>query len=126
MSSLDENKSLSYIHPVTAEALNLFAQRVIEHEGDNLKSVVLFGSVARNEANEDSDVDVLVILKQCARQHFKNISAIGADVHWDMDFNENAYIQPVTISEKDSEGLEFWSLMENIKKDGVVLYGADN
>ncbi len=30
--------------------------------GDNLISVILYGSVARNEANEDSDVDIALLV----------------------------------------------------------------
>lgn len=32
--------------------------------GDRLFSVLLYGSVARGEANADSDIDVLVVLKE--------------------------------------------------------------
>ncbi|MBD2150509.1 nucleotidyltransferase domain-containing protein [Pseudanabaena sp. FACHB-1277] len=32
--------------------------------GDRLYSVLLYGAVARGEANADSDIDVLVVLKE--------------------------------------------------------------
>ena len=38
--------------------------RLADLYGERLKGVYLFGSYARNEANEESDVDVLIVLDQ--------------------------------------------------------------
>ncbi|MFQ5632206.1 MAG: nucleotidyltransferase domain-containing protein [bacterium] len=35
-----------------------------KHYGSKLKGVVLYGSLARNQANEESDIDLLVLLKK--------------------------------------------------------------
>lgn len=40
-----------------------FSRLLQDQFGDSLVSVVLFGSVARSEEREDSDIDLLVILK---------------------------------------------------------------
>jgi predicted nucleotidyltransferase len=37
-------------------------QRLAEHYGDRLQQVIVFGSVARNEAHSESDLDLLVVL----------------------------------------------------------------
>jgi len=42
--------------------LEAFAARVRAVFGERLREVRLFGSYARGEANEDSDVDVLVVI----------------------------------------------------------------
>ena len=42
--------------------LQSIKQRLGEHYGERLKGVVLFGSEARGEAGEESDVDLLVLL----------------------------------------------------------------
>jgi predicted nucleotidyltransferase len=112
------------IHPITQKTLDLFVKKVKEHEGDNLSKIILFGSVARGEANEDSDIDVLVILKECNFEKEIAIWSISADVMWDMDFDENAYIQAIPLSEKQSEGFDFYALMQNVNREGVNLYGA--
>ena len=124
MLTLDREKRLPELHPVTQKTLAHFVQRVIEQEGDNLKKIVLFGSAAREEANKDSDIDVLVILKEMTRHDFRLVSDIGADVKWDMDYDENAYLQPITVSEEETRGLDYWELMQNISRDGVTLYDA--
>lgn len=40
-----------------------FAERAMEAHGDQIDEIILFGSVARGEAHEDSDVDVLVVVE---------------------------------------------------------------
>lgn len=40
-----------------------FVRRALERYGDEIEGIILFGSVARGEGKEDSDVDVLVIWK---------------------------------------------------------------
>ena len=122
--TLDEKKKQPMLHPVTQEALTLFIQRVTEQEGENLKKIVLFGSVARGEVNKDSDIDVLVILKERTSHDFELVSNISADVSWDMEYDENSYIQAATVSEEDARGLGYWELMQNINRDGVTLYDA--
>lgn len=44
------------------QALETLVQRLHTHHGDQIKSIVLFGSKARGDAGADSDIDVLVVL----------------------------------------------------------------
>ena len=122
--TLDKMKKMPKLHAVTHETLALFVQRVIEQEGENLKKIVLFGSVAREEANKDSDIDVLVILKEMTLDDFTLVSNISADVSWDMEYDENSYRQVVTVSEEKTRGLDYWWLMQNVSRDGVILYDS--
>jgi predicted nucleotidyltransferase len=45
------------------QILNELRGRLIEHYGDRLVDVVLFGSQARGDATPGSDIDVMVVLK---------------------------------------------------------------
>jgi predicted nucleotidyltransferase len=38
-----------------------FVRRALEKYGGEIEEIILFGSVARGEAREDSDVDILVV-----------------------------------------------------------------
>lgn len=44
------------------QALETLARRLYTHYGDQIQSVILFGSKARGDAGPDSDIDVLVVL----------------------------------------------------------------
>jgi predicted nucleotidyltransferase len=45
------------------EAFEDFAERAQEELGDSLEKLVLYGSVARGEEREDSDVDVFAVVE---------------------------------------------------------------
>lgn len=47
------------LRPILSE----LKRRLAEHYGERLESVVLYGSQARGDAAEDSDIDVLVVLR---------------------------------------------------------------
>ncbi|MCL1940838.1 MAG: nucleotidyltransferase domain-containing protein [Synergistaceae bacterium] len=112
------------MHSITHKTLDLFVDRVKEHEGDNVLKIILFGSVARGDADKDSDIDVLFILKECSFEKKREICYISADVEKDMDFDENAYLQALTMSEEESKGLDFYGLMINVDNEGVILYDS--
>lgn len=45
------------------EAVDEFMKRVLEKYRDRIESIILFGSVARAVAKEESDVDILIVMK---------------------------------------------------------------
>jgi antitoxin ChpS len=50
----------SQLEPPTAHALHILKQRLERHFGDRLAGVYLYGSRARGDHRDDSDVDVAV------------------------------------------------------------------
>jgi len=61
-------------------ALQLFVKSLKEKYGDKVEKVVLFGSVARGEDKEDSDVDVLIITNYDSFKMQKLVSEIVVDI----------------------------------------------
>ena len=49
---------------INQKAIKEFIQRLRKAEGDNLMQVVLFGSVARGDDHEESDIDIFILLKK--------------------------------------------------------------
>jgi predicted nucleotidyltransferase len=45
-----------------------FVRRVLGRYRDEIEGIILFGSVARDEGKEDSDVDVLVVGDVCVEE----------------------------------------------------------
>ena len=50
-------------HEKLLHILKELREHLVEHYGDRLSKVVLFGSQARGDASPGSDIDVLVVLK---------------------------------------------------------------
>ena len=63
-------------HREVAEAFARDVRRVL---GDNVVEVILFGSVARGEASEESDVDILVIVKKNPWDSQKKLADLVVD-----------------------------------------------
>ncbi len=85
----------------------------------SLRSVVLFGSRARGDAEPDSDMDVLVIVEDLAEKDEDYISECA----WEAGFESGIVVVPVVFSRFDWEnGPERYSLLaEAVKSDGVYL-----
>jgi predicted nucleotidyltransferase len=81
--------------------------------------IILFGSYARNSAEEDSDVDILVIMDH---EHRRNIDqAISIRLQADAPFPMDLIVKrPAEISERLSMNDTF---LKSVIQDGQVLYG---
>lgn len=56
--------------------LDIFKQLLIEKFGDNLISLVLYGSVARGTAKDESDIDLLIILKDAPAGYYERLEPV--------------------------------------------------
>ncbi len=85
--------------------------------GNSIQSVILFGSYARGEDKRESDIDVLIV------------GDISLDevlqVTYPIFLKHRIYISPVVMDENHFEMLKIENsgFIENVLKDGVVLYG---
>ena len=86
--------------------------------GDRLARLVLFGSQARGDAKPDSDIDVLVVLKdpEDSGEGISRCSEFIAGI----SLEHNTVVCPVYISE-DRFQREQSPLMLNVRKEGVAL-----
>jgi len=76
------------------EALAAYAQRLRDRFGSRVRFVRLFGSWARGEADEDSDVDVAVVVEQLTRDEWRQ--AVGDAV--DVDLDTRTTLSPFVVS----------------------------
>ena len=66
--------------PTTDAAIAEFSAHVRACFGSRVAHLVLFGSQARGEATEDSDVDVLVVIDQLSSTDAREIDAMVGDI----------------------------------------------
>ena len=105
------------VSPLVAQALALYRARLDDALPGRAQRVTLFGSYARGEAHEDSDVDVLVILTHAT--HAERARAI--DVGGLLGFEFNLAVAPVvmTAAEWDELVRRERLLVREIARDGV-------
>ncbi len=58
------------------QILNKFKQEIFAKFKDDLISLVLFGSVARGTARKDSDIDILIILKDAPDSYYERLKSV--------------------------------------------------
>lgn len=87
--------------------------------GVPLHSVVLFGSRARGDEDEDSDYDVLVVVEWLDRA----IRGIVSRCAWEVGFEDCLLIVPVVVTKDEIEKSPFRSslLMQAVREEGTVI-----
>jgi len=92
--------------------------------GDKLEKVILFGSYARGDYDEESDIDIMVIadiaLEEAHETRDKIHDAAG-DLLW--DYGVLVYLN-LTCSEMFHKCKDTLGFYINVQKDGVLLYAA--
>ncbi len=89
---------------------------------NNISMIILYGSVARNEATDESDIDVAIIVKNQMDDDTKK-----QFVSWtaDMDIRYERVFSIVDIQESNMMKWEkVLPFYQNIRKEGVVLWRA--
>jgi predicted nucleotidyltransferase len=95
-----------------------FRQQLEKLYGDKLINLVLYGSQARGDATENSDIDIMVILKNPVSPG-DEIFRMG-EIKNQLNLKYDQLISIFPISQED-----FFSkqtpLLDNIRREGVVL-----
>ena len=92
--------------------------------GDNLERVTLYGSQARGDALPDSDVDVLVVLRQADEAIQETVHRIAYRLMWERDFR---YVLALNIIDSGHYRLlrdKRSSYLHNVEHEGQALWPA--
>lgn len=89
---------------------------------NNISMIILYGSVARNEAINESDIDIAIVIKKEMDSQTKKrfISWVA-----DMDIR---YEKVFSILDIQEDNMRKWESIlpfyQNIRKEGIVLWKA--
>ncbi len=102
-----------------------------ERFGDDLVSVVVFGSVARDEARSDSDVDLIIVVKNLPKSRFRR-QDLFMEVEEKLEplFREleskGYFIEFSPIMKTPEEAKKITSLYLDLVEDAILLYDRNN
>jgi len=108
---------LAWSTKLIPEQAFIFTDRASKLLGDNLQSVVLVGSFARDDERAASDIDLVVILRNA---DIPTIRSIGTLVR---ELNSPNEINPAVISEDEIRSNPDWNELLKIRHDGICLFG---
>jgi len=97
--------------------LDEFKKEIEKLYGKRLKSIILYGSWARGDATEDSDIDVLIVLERKVIPG-KEIDRM-IDIITDINLKHGVLISVYPISEEDYSKINS-PLLINVRREGVL------
>ncbi|WP_334196303.1 nucleotidyltransferase domain-containing protein [Muricomes intestini] len=107
----------------TRKEIYNFISMVGELLGDKLDKIILYGSFARGDDQENSDVDIMILVR-ISEQEIKKIENYIYDIAFDIELNTGVDISPVI---KNVNQFEYWEdtlpFYRNVKEEGVVIDG---
>lgn len=102
-------------------AINEFVRECKKKLGSRLKRVILYGSYARGDYNNSSDIDILVLTDYKPGEFYsvlKKISNITYDIELEYDVILTPLINNLYNFNNSLESIPFYT---NIQKEGVIL-----
>jgi len=92
--------------------------------GNNMKQVILYGSYARGEQNEDgeiSDIDIMILV-DLTEEEIKMLEKKIIDYSYDLDLQYDVLLSPIIENiEVFNKRVNYMAFYKNIKKEGVLL-----
>ena len=105
------------------EVLDRFARECINILGDRVKKIILYGSYARGDYNDSSDIDIMILTDLTDDEIVKyrsEIYDIAYDIEWDNNFE--IYLSPLV---KNIDKFNYWAdyllFYMNVQKEGIIL-----
>lgn len=104
--------------------LEQYVTKLIEIYGSHIKSVILYGSYARGDYTEDSDIDIMILLDISdieIKKYRHQLSGMTYDYNMDYDLD----IKPIAKNEEHfKKWLSVYPFYANVEREGVNLYRA--
>lgn len=99
-----------------------FSEDIKSIIGNKLSQIILYGSYARGEQRENSDIDIM-ILTTLSDAEIEVAERKIFDLAFDYEMDYGVIINPVI---KNEEHFNYWlgalPFYNNVKKDGIILY----
>ena len=98
-----------------------FSQDVKRILGDKLTKIIVYGSYARGDYRENSDVDIMILTK-LSEEEIRAIKNDIYDLAFEVEMSTGSELSPII---KNEEQYEYWvdtlPFYRNVRDEGVVV-----
>lgn len=100
-----------------------FAKMVQECVGKDVIQCRLFGSFARGDYDDDSDIDI-ILLANCDRKESEKYTNVLIDIVTELAMKYFVVVNTVCVPHREYEEKKKWyDLFANIEAEGCIIYG---
>lgn len=91
--------------------------------GSKLDRIILYGSYAREDNTEESDIDIMILLN-CERDEVESLRDKTYEMANNISLDEDVFLSILLRDKKHfQENQDFLPFYRNVMKDGVAVYG---
>lgn len=93
--------------------------------GDKLRQIILYGSQARGDANQNSDIDIMVLVEMSDMEIKEKMDEL-VELSFEFDMNYNVVVSPIVNNvENFIKWVKVVPFYKNVQKEGVILSGRN-
>ena len=100
-----------------------FSQEVKRMLGESLRRIIVYGSYARGDYRENSDVDIMILVKM-SDEEIRAVKNNIYDLAFDVEMNTGIQLSPII---KNEAQYEYWvdtlPFYRNVRDEGVIISG---
>jgi len=108
-----------YLNKVERESIGSFVKELREKLGDEILSIRLFGSKARGDFYEDSDIDIFILVKEKTSDVRSKVAEIAANYDLEYGLPLSTVLYDLFEYGKNTELGSFF--FENVDREGIAL-----
>lgn len=109
---------------ILSELMKDYVRKLSSIYGHHLRSVILYGSYARGDFDNDSDVDIMILL-DISDVDIKGYRHQLSDMTFDFNMDNDLDVKPIAKNEEHfNHWVDNYPFYNNIRKEGVSLYAA--
>ena len=109
---------------VMRSLLEQYVEEIKRIYGTHLQKIILYGSYARGDYKQDSDIDIMILV-DLSEEEIAGKRHDLSDITFDYNFDNDIQIMPIV---KNIEHFNYWlgayPFYNNVKNEGVELYAA--
>lgn len=98
-----------------------FAQELKHILGEKLTKVIVYGSYARGDYRDNSDVDIMILVKM-SEEEIRLVKNDIYDLAFEFEMNTGIELSPII---KNEDQYEYWAdtlpFYRNVRDEGVVI-----